>query len=161
MYYTTKLKTITLKINEPEAVLNAEVANSAKKSAEIARAIYKDLEPSQEHFSVLFLNSQNKVTGYKTLFSGTMNSSVIDCRIVFRNALLFGASAIICLHNHPSGTATPSPEDHEITKDIVKIGILLNLKTLDHIILADGTDDYFSFADEGLIARYSNFYKKG
>ena len=154
-YYTTKLKTITLKISEPEAVLNAKVANSSRKSATIAKAIYKDLEPSQEHFSVLFLNSQNKVTGYKTLFSGTMNSSVIDCKIIFRNALLFGASAIICLHNHPSGTATPSTEDHEITKDIVEIGKLLSLKVLDHIILADGTDNYFSFADEGLIARYS------
>lgn len=158
-YYTTKLKTITLKISEPEAVLNAKVAGSAGKSAEIARAIYKDLEPSQEHFSVLFLNSQNKITGYKTLFSGAMNSSLVDCKIVFRNALLFGASAIICLHNHPSGTTTPSTDDHQITKEIIEIGILLKLKVLDHVILADGTKDYFSFADEGLIQRYSSSIK--
>ncbi len=154
MYYTTKLKTITLKISEPKAILNAKVANSSRNSAEIARAIYRNLEPDQEHFSVLFLNSQNKLTGYKTLFSGGMNSSTIDAKIVFRNALLFGAISIILIHNHPSGHCKPSSEDHKITKDIIEIGMLLKLTVLDHIILADGTNDYFSFADEGLIKRY-------
>ncbi len=159
VYYTTKLKTITLKISEPAAVLNAKVANSSRKSAEIAKVIYKDLEPSQEHFSVLFLNSQNKITGYKTLFSGATNSSIVDSKIVFRNALLFGATAIILIHNHPSGNSRPSSEDHTITSFVIEIGVVLKLPVLDHIILADGTGDYFSFADEGLIKRYTNNIK--
>lgn len=153
MYYNIKLKTITLKISEPEPTLD-QVSDSAK-SIEIAKAICKDLEPDQEHFSVLFLNQQNKINGFKTLFSGSITSAMVDPRIIFRNALLFGAVSIILVHNHPSGTATPSEDDKSNTKEIIKAGRLLKIHVLDHIIIGNNTGQSFSFAQNGLIVRYN------
>ena len=72
-----------------------------------------------------------------------------DTRLVFKNALAQGATALILVHNHPSGTLKPSQADKDITKKIKQAGLLLDIKVLDHLIVTEKT--YFSFADESLI----------
>jgi len=78
-----------------------------------------------------------------------VDSAAVYPREVMRGALLANACAIICVHNHPSGDITPSGQDAEITKEIVKAGVVLQINVLDHIII--GTEGYYSFADEGRI----------
>lgn len=145
-YYSIKLKTITLKVREDEA---KEIMSSSRKCYEIAKAVYKGLDDDQEHFTVFFLNTQNEIKGYKTLFSGGQTSSMVDKAVLFRNVLLFGASAIIVCHNHPSGCLRPSEDDKLITGKIKECAKLFNIKLHDHIIL--GNNEYYSFADSGLI----------
>lgn len=152
MYYIKKIKTITLKISEPGAE-KEKVTNSGQ-CYNIAKEIYKNLDDDQEHLVVFFLNSQNKINGYKMLFKGTQTSAQVDMKVLFRNALQFGACSIILTHNHPSGgIVKPSEEDKNVTKAIMKAGEILEMKLLDHVILGD--DNYYSFADEGLIGLYN------
>jgi DNA repair protein RadC len=152
--YKKTLHTMTLEVREPEFTPD-KVASSSRAARDIAKAIYATLEPDQEHFSVLFLNSQNKVVGYKVLFTGGLDASIVDAQVVFRNAVVYGSAAMICVHNHPSGSITPSPEDESITQKLVIAGAFVGVKVLDHIIMGDGEPDmYFSFADKGLIKKY-------
>jgi DNA repair protein RadC len=66
-------------------------------------------------------------------------------------AILANAAALICGHNHPSGAPQPSQEDRALTVRLVQGGKLLGISVLDHVIIGDGTETYFSFADEGLL----------
>ena len=146
MIYTKKLKTITLKVKEEPAL---ETASNSRSAYEIANSIYRNLSDDQEHFCVLFLNGANKVTGFKVLFSGGMNAATVDLKVVFRNALLFGARSLILVHNHPSSTLTASQEDIRITQETKQAGKLLGIKILDHIIITNNS--YLSMADESII----------
>ena len=146
MIYTKKLKTITLKVKE-EPVL--ETASNSRSAYEIANSIYRNLSDDQEHFCILFLNNANKITGFKVLFSGGMNAATVDLKVVFRNALLFGACSLILVHNHPSNSLIASKEDIQITQEIKQAGKLLGIRLLDHIILTNNS--YLSMADDAII----------
>ena len=146
MIYTKKLKTITLKVKEEPAL---ETASNSRSAYEIASNIYKNLSDDQEHFCILFLDNSNNITGYKVLFSGGMNAATVDLKVVFRNALLFGARSLILVHNHPSSTLTASQEDIRITQETKQAGKLLGIKILDHIIITNNS--YLSMADETII----------
>ena len=146
MIYTKKLKTITLKVKDVNAL---QKASNSKSAYEVAKNIYSGLSDDQEHFSVLFLDSGNNITGFKSLFSGGMNAAIVDLKVVFRNAILFGARSLILVHNHPSSTLTASQEDIKITQEIKQAGKLLGIKILDHIILTNNS--YLSMADEAII----------
>jgi len=144
--YTTKFKTITLKVKERPAPANA---GNSKSAYEVAKEIYSGLSDDQEHFCILFLDNANNITGYKVLFSGGMNAATVDLKVVFRNALLFGACSIIVVHNHPSNSLIASKEDIQITQEIKQAGKLLGIRLLDHIILTNNS--YLSMADEAMI----------
>lgn len=146
MIHTKKLKTITLKVKEEPAL---ETASNSRSAYEIANNIYRNLSDDQEHFCVLFLNNANKATGFKVLFSGGMNAATVDLKVVFRNAILFGASSLILVHNHPSNTLTASQEDIKLTQEIKQAGKLLGIKILDHIIITNSS--YLSMADDAII----------
>ncbi|MGD0153313.1 MAG: DNA repair protein RadC [Thermacetogeniaceae bacterium] len=91
----------------------------------------------REHFRVVILNTKNQVLAVETISVGSLNSSLVHPREVFKPALLKSAAAVILLHNHPSGDATPSSEDLEITRRLVEAGKLIGIEVLDHIIIGD------------------------
>ena len=97
----------------------------------------------QEKFMVVFLNNSNEIIDHKILFLGTINQSLIDPKVIFKEALLYSANKIIVLHNHPSGNTTPSKEDYNITDNLIQICRLFNIVFLDHLII--GKNKYFSF----------------
>lgn len=92
---------------------------------------------TQEHFVVLFLNVKNEVLHKETIFIGSLNSSIVHPREVFREAVKRSAASIVCAHNHPSGNPSPSPEDIDVTKRLVDAGSLMGIELLDHIIIGD------------------------
>ena len=100
----------------------------------------KDLK--KEHLICVFLDSKNKVIKDEVISIGTLNSSLIHPREVFKEAIKNSANAIILVHNHPRGDCTASSEDKEITERFVKAGNLLNIKLLDHIVI--GGNNYES-----------------
>lgn len=92
---------------------------------------------TQEHFVILCLNVKNEVIHRQTLFIGSLNSSIVHPREIFKEALRRSAASIICLHNHPSGDPSPSPEDIEVTKRLTECGRILGIEVLDHVIIGD------------------------
>ncbi|PTE89736.1 hypothetical protein BUY89_14175 [Staphylococcus equorum] len=102
---------------------------------------------TQEKFIALFLNSKNVIIKQKTIFVGTLNSSIVHPREIFSEAIKCASNAIIVLHNHPSGDVTPSNEDIKTTERLKKCGQVLGIDLLDHIIIGDHT--YISMVEEG------------
>ncbi|MGW8036178.1 RadC family protein [Staphylococcus xylosus] len=102
---------------------------------------------TQEKFIVLFLNSKNVIIKQKTIFIGTLNSSVIHPREIFSEAIKCASNAIVVLHNHPSGDTTPSKEDIRATNRLRECREILGIDLLDHIIIGDHT--YMSMVEDG------------
>jgi DNA repair protein RadC len=121
------------------------------KSSETVFSLFHPLLGDLEHeeFWLLMLNRANKVIGRFKVSQGGLSGTVIDTRIILKKALDNLASSIIVCHNHPSGNNQPSDADVKITEKLKKAAGILEIKLLDHIIIADKS--YFSFADEGLI----------
>lgn len=103
----------------------------------------------KEHFIILMLNTKNFLLGVETVSIGSLNSSIVHPRELFKSAINKSAAAIILAHNHPSGDATPSREDIEVTKRIKSGGQLLGIDVIDHIIIGDNS--YYSFKEEKMI----------
>lgn len=115
-----------------------------------ARYVMEDLRYLQkEHFVCLFLNTKNHVVGQETLSMGSLNASIVHPREVFRAAIRRSSASIICVHNHPSGDPTPSPEDIEMTKRLVEAGNIVGIEVLDHLIIGD--QKFISLKEQGLM----------
>jgi DNA repair protein RadC len=102
----------------------------------------------QEHLRVLLLDTKNRVQASPTIYKGNVNTSVIRIAELFREAIRHNSTAMIAVHNHPSGDPTPSPEDVQVTRHIVEAGNLLDIEVLDHLIIGQGR--YVSLKERGL-----------
>ena len=91
----------------------------------------------REHFVAILLDAKNAILRIATIHIGTLTSSLVGPREVFREAIRDGASSIIVAHNHPSGNPEPSPEDLEVTRHLVQIGKMLDIPVLDHVIIGE------------------------
>jgi DNA repair protein RadC len=94
-------------------------------------------DPDKEAFIVLLLNTRRRVLGHNLVSQGTLDSSLVMPREVFRPAIASAASALILMHNHPSGEPMPSEADIRITRELVRAGKLLRIDILDHVIIGD------------------------
>lgn len=103
----------------------------------------------RENLIVLILNTKNAVTNINTVSTGSLNSSIVHPREVFKPAILGNGASIIIAHNHPSGDPTPSNEDINVTKRICEAGKILGIELLDHIIIGD--DTYISLKEKGML----------
>jgi DNA repair protein RadC len=117
--------------------------------AEIVRTYLAGTD--REHFLVLTLDCKNRLIGLNTVSIGSLSSSLAHPREVFKLAILQNAAAIIIAHNHPSGDITKSVEDRNLTERLKHVGDLLGIRLLDHVTVGDGTERFFSFADDGLL----------
>ena len=96
------------------------------------------LNPEVENFVVLVLNTRRRVNGHWVVSTGTLDTILVHPREVFRTAIVANAAAIILMHNHPSGDATPSEADIRVTRDLIRAGQLLKIDVLDHVIIGHG-----------------------
>ena len=120
---------------------------------EVAHNVFTLMQPligelPHEEFWVLYLNSTNRVIHKARLFSGGITHTTVDVRLLFKTALEQGAIALILVHNHPSGSTTPSKEDIELTQRVKTAGDMLDIKLLDHVIVTE--KEYLSLLDERL-----------
>ena len=141
----------------PKAVLKEKIIEKPVHSC--ARDVFDYLQYSMQNlkkeiFKVLYLNNGNQIINAADLFEGTLVSIPIHTREIIENAINYRATRLIFAHNHPSGDPTPSKSDKRLTRDLVFIGMIMEIRVLDHIVI--GSDEYFSFADEGLICKYED-----
>lgn len=123
-----------------------EKISSSKMVFDIMQPIIGEL--AHEEFWILYLNNSNKIISKRQLSIGGITGTLVDVRLVFKNALELGAVSMILCHNHPSGTLTPSDADKQITQKLKTAGNSLEIKVLDHLIITE--NNYFSFADKGI-----------
>lgn len=115
-----------------------------------------DMHPDQEQCWVILLNSKNIPLGRHLCTVGTVAQSLVHPREVFRAAVLAAASAIILIHNHPSGDPTPSEEDRLLTSDMRHVAAIMQINIFDHVIIGNEKADptrigYYSFRDRRLL----------
>lgn len=101
----------------------------------------------REHFRAILLNTKNRILGIRTISIGSLNSSVVHAREVFKAAVAESAQAIVLVHNHPSGIPEPSPEDLLVTERLADAGRILGIEVLDHVII--GSSGYVSVKELG------------
>lgn len=125
-------------INKVKINCNKDVYNYFKHKLE---------NETQEYFYVIYLDTKKYVIGQKMLFKGTVNDIKVHPREIFKEAFKLSSSALICIHNHPSGDSEPSKKDIDFTEKLIDTGEVVGIKMLDHIII--GRKSYFSFFEEG------------
>lgn len=102
----------------------------------------------QEHIRVILLNTRNYVIGIPTIYVGSLNTSVVRIAEIFRRAVDANAAALILVHNHPTGDASPSPEDVAVTRQVVEAGKMMSIDVLDHLVI--GRNQFVSLKERGL-----------
>ncbi len=117
-------------------------------------SVFETMQPiigelPHEEFWIIYLNNSNKIIQKNQLSKGGITGTLVDIRLVLKNALEVGAVGLILAHNHPSGTLKPSKADKDLTQKLKIAGASLDIKVLDHLIITEKA--YFSFADESLI----------
>jgi DNA repair protein RadC len=125
----------------------AKAVKSSSDAARIFQTFLKGVD--REYFVALLLDGKNRPNALNVVSIGSLNFSVVHPREVFKPGVVSNAASLLFGHNHPSGDTSPSREDIESTRRLVKVGDLLGIKVLDHVIV--GEEQYFSFADRGLI----------
>ena len=122
----------------------------------VAELLREECRPyGVEHFFAILLNTRRRLIRKIHLTNGTLDAAIVHPRDVFRHAVAANASAVVLVHNHPSGDPTPSKADISVTRDLVRAGQLLKIEVLDHVILGQRTTererDYFSMKEHGYI----------
>ena len=135
-------------------VMLVREGGSANVEITSAGAAHEYLKPhaqglDREHLWRIDLNARSFVIHHEVVSIGSLSASIVHPREVFRAAIVAAAAGVIVAHNHPSGDVTPSPEDKEATRRLVKAGELLGIPVVDHLIIGDGR--YFSFKEAGLL----------
>jgi len=132
---------------------NVKPSNRAqiKSSKDAYNILYKSWNKNTieyfEEFKLILLNRNSKVLGITTLTKGSTAGTMVDVKLLLQYALKTNASSIIVAHNHPSGNTQPSEADKNITKKVHQGCDAIDIKLLDHLIIAH-SGGYFSFADE-------------
>lgn len=128
-------------------IINLGQINYSQDIYDLFQPLLADL--SYEEFWVLYLNRANKIIDRVKLSQGGVSQTVVDNRIIYKEALLRLCSSVVICHNHPSGNTTPSKQDEILTYKLKEGLKLLDIHLIDHIIICDNT--YYSFADDGKI----------
>lgn len=130
-----------------EEALEKKKIISSESVFELMQPIIGELE--HEEFWIVYLNNSNKVILKTQLSKGGITGTLVDVRLVLKNALEVGATGLILAHNHPSGALKPSKADKQITSKLQIAAENLDIKVLDHLIVTENA--YFSFADEAIL----------
>ena len=144
--FKSKLREVTAVYKTKEDISNVKIGGSRDVN-EYIRSVYPVSIDIREAMVVLFLSNSNVSIGYSIASIGGLTGTLVDVRLVLRDALLTQATGLILIHNHPSGNLKPSQQDINVTDKVKKAANLLDIILLDHLILTENS--YFSFADSG------------
>lgn len=116
----------------------------------IAAAFHEEAKADRECFWVIHLNTNHRMIERELVSVGTVRAALVHPREVFKKAILNGANGIITVHNHPSGSLTPSAEDLEMWRRLDQAGAIIGIKVFDHLIVTPSRN-FYSHAQAGAI----------
>ncbi|MEO6750781.1 MAG: JAB domain-containing protein [Opitutus sp.] len=151
-----------MRVYEAKLTYEATLFEVGAKSLSTPDAVYAymkdvlEVHPMHEVFYVILLNRKNKPLGRIAITSGTATAALAHPREVFRPAIVGGATAIICAHNHPSGDPAPSTADLHLTRQLREASKTIDIDLVDHVILGHADSDptglgFYSFRSAGFI----------
>jgi len=128
------------------ALKRKETVGHISRGDDVYYLVKEELENElQENFMVIYLDTKYNILFKKVLFVGTVNKSKVTARDVFREAVKNNATYMILAHNHPAGTIKPSIEDINLTKELIKLGKMMDIEVIDHVII--GNNRYYSLRE--------------
>ncbi|NTS42745.1 JAB domain-containing protein [Flavisolibacter sp. BT320] len=137
--------------NKQKAQERQQITSSADAHRLLLSAFNPDTIALQEEFAAMYLNRANQVIGIYRVGVGGVTGVVCDPRLILAVALKTASVGLIICHNHPSGTLRPSRQDEDVTIKLKEGARFMDIKLLDHLIVAPDGVGYFSFADDGLL----------
>lgn len=144
-----ELRVVNIRMVREPSLYSETPINSPQDAMKV---IAKELSTyDREVFGILNLKNNGQVINMNICSVGTLNASLVSVREAFKSAVLSNAASFLCFHVHPSGNPEPSEEDKVVTKKLAKAGEILEIKLLDHCIVAGGTGELYSFAEHGLM----------
>lgn len=143
----TFIREVSIRYRGPRRKASIDPIKSADGAAAFVRRVLPD--NVREHFITLHLDGAHSVCGFYIAATGTAVSCPVAMREIFQPAVMAGAVAIICAHNHPGNSVTPSAEDRTVTAQLVNAGHLLGIPLLDHIIVTE--ERHYSFCEENAL----------
>src|SRR5437773_12318342 len=146
-----RLKLATWTVVREAGRPSPRLLDQPERVAELARDFVRAADDDREHFWVVLLNAQNRYIMHTEVSTGTQTASLVHPREVFGPAVREGAVSLVCIHNHPSGDPTPSREDNRLTRQLVEAGRLIDIKVHDHIVIGNGSGEWLSLAQRGLL----------
>ncbi len=149
---------VSLIKDQPLEFEQKEPISNASKAQEILQHLIQTRgQPDREQLCIALLNAKNQLIGVNIVSTGTLTSAVTSPREILKPAILANAAAIILGHNHPSNDVTPSDADIALTRRIIQASHVMDIQIHEHLIINMENNDYYSFADQGLIR---NFYSE-
>ena len=144
-----KIEVVNIRMVKEPSIYSTEKIRTPD---DVLRVIANELATyDREVFAVLNLKTNGQPINLNICSVGTLDASVVSPREVFKSCILSNSAAFIAIHNHPSGSITPSQEDKDVTKRLLSCSELLGVKMLDHIIIGGETGDMYSFKSDGLL----------
>lgn len=143
--YELKQVKVRLRLAEAEPLYSTEQITTPDKATEVMAQALSQLD--REYCCVVNLDGANHPINFNVVSIGDVNQAHVPIQNVFKSAILSNASSIMMFHNHPSGSVKASREDIDVTKRLIEAGKIMNIPVLDHIIVAGGTAEHFSFRD--------------
>lgn len=137
-------------VKEKSLTYSSKQINCPRDASDIAAEFLAGAD--REHFVIFCLDTKNNLNAINTVSVGTLNSSLVHPREVYKPAILANSNAIILIHTHPSGDPTPSREDIEVTKRLVEAGNILGIEVVDHLVIGDD-GRYASFKERGILPK--------
>jgi len=142
---------VSLVKDESVSFGRASLCNSRQAHALIQKLILTRGQPDREQFVVAMLNVKNDLIGLNIVSVGALSATTVCPREVLKPAILANSAAILLCHNHPSNDLQPSVDDIAMTRTIIKAAAVIGIQVHEHLIISLENDQYFSFADQGLI----------
>ena len=140
-----RVRRVSFTVVREAGALEPRLLDTPDLVADLARQLIPD--DAREHFWTFMLNAQNQLVATYHVSTGTLTSALVSPREVFGPALrLLGVASVVMVHNHPSGDVTPSAEDRRLTRQLADAAKLLDLNLLDHVIIGNGRESFYSFA---------------
>ena len=144
-----KIEVVNIRMVKEPSLYSTEKIRSPE---DVVRVIAKELATyDREVFAVLNMKTNGQPINLNICSVGTLDSSVVSPREIFKSCILSNSAAFVAIHNHPSGSTSPSQEDRDVTSRLLACSELLGVKMLDHIIIAGETGAMYSFKSEGLL----------
>jgi len=144
--YELKEVDVRLVLREGTSLYSTERLSDPKKVVQVMREAMKDFD--REMVCVVNLDAKMRPINYHVVSIGDINASVVPVRNVFKTAILSNAVGIMLLHNHPSGDISPSREDRDVTRRVIKAGKLMDIPLIDHVIIGAINGKIYSFEEE-------------
>lgn len=130
--------------------LDVKIRDFVNSPDDVSRLMMEEMRYfDREHFCGLYLDRKGGLLVKEVISVGSLSSTIVHPREVFKTAVKCSAASIILVHNHPSGDPTPSKEDIEMTRRLTEAGSIMGIEVIDHLVI--GQDKYCSFRERGLL----------